>query len=210
MQTLLRIDSSARLDASHSRALGDHFVARAREQFPNVAVRLRDLQTRPIEHITQDTIAGFYQTPEMMTDADKAATALSDTLIDELQAADTLLITAPMYNFSVPANLKAWIDQIVRIGKTFSYENGAFGGLVKTRTAYVCCAYGAAGYSEGGAFRAANFLEPYLDFLLKFLGVEAVHFISAEMLTADAATVAREIAAARSQIDAHLTALAAE
>lgn len=123
-------------------------------------------------------------------------------IIGEVQSADTILITVPMYNFSVPSALKAWIDQVVRINRTFSYEDGQFAGLVGANKAYVCCAYGAGGYGEGGDFAAANFLEPYLRFVLEFLGIEQVKFFSAEFLTADEATVQAAIDQAKAQIAA--------
>ncbi len=211
MASLLRIDASSRQQDSHSRSLGDHFQKRWLDKYPEKSgwlsrsskssVVYRDLLSPPIGHIAQSTITGFYATPEAMTSDLTAATALSDQLIDELQKADTLLITTPIYNFSVPSALKAWIDQIVRIGHTFSYDGEAFGGLVKVRQACVVCAYGASGYLEGGGFRGANFLETYLAFILDFLGIKEIRFISAESLTGDEATVHAEIKRARTDID---------
>lgn len=204
MKHLLRIDASARTDASHSRALGNFLLECAQAQSSELVVRTRDLSTEPVEQIQQTTITGFYTPDDQMTDELQSATALSDKLIDEVQWADTILITVPMYNFSVPSALKAWVDQIVRINRTFSYVDGQFSGLVGARKAYVCCAYGAGGYLEGGDFAAANFLEPYLRFVLEFLGIEQVKFFSAEFLTADEATVQAAIDQAKAQISAEL------
>jgi len=201
MQRILRVDSSSRVTGSQSRALGDYFESRWKGIRPDGQIVRRDLAKEPIEQIRQNTIAGFYSPPEAMTQELKSATALSDRLIAEVQAADTLLITAPIYNFGVPAALKAWIDQIVRIGHTFSYDGTSFGGLAKPNAAVICAAYGANGYQTGGPFRAANFLEPYLDFLLKFLGVGRVEFVSVQATTADTPTVEAGIAAAQRDID---------
>ncbi|MGH1351454.1 MAG: FMN-dependent NADH-azoreductase [Methyloligellaceae bacterium] len=211
MTSLLRIDASSRQQDSHSRSLGDYFQKRWLEKYPEKNGWLsakrksnlvyRDLLSPPIGHIAQSTITGFYTPPEAMTSDLSAATALSDQLIDELQKADTLLITTPIYNFSVPSSLKAWIDQIVRIGHTFSFDGQSFGGLVKVRQACVICAYGASGYLEGGDFRGANFLELYLAFILDFLGIKDVRFISAESLTGDEATVQTALEKARTDID---------
>ncbi len=201
MQKILRVDSSSRMTGSRSRELGDYFETKWTSVRPNGQIVRRDLAKEPIEQIRQDTITGFYTPADSMTVGLKAATALSDKLIGELQAADTVLITSPIYNFGVPASLKAWIDQIVRIGHTFSFDGANFGGLAKPGTAIVCAAYGASGYEEGGSFRTANFLEPYLDFLLKFLGIATVHFVTIQATTADAAMVEAGMAQAKADVD---------
>lgn len=202
MTNFLRIDASSRINDSHSRKLGDYFVEQWLALHPTSHIVKRDLITQPIEQIKQTTIAGFYTPAEELTLKLKSATALSDQLIQELQTADALLITAPMYNFSVPAALKAWIDQVVRIGHTFSYDGRTFGGLVNADRAYVICAYGAAGYVGSGAFASANFLAPYLQFLLNFLGVPEVHIVSLEATTGDEQTVEAAITQAKRDIDA--------
>ena len=151
MSTLLRIDSSARHAGSRSRQLGDDFAALWQTRHPSGRIVTRDLATDPVSQINERTIAGFYSPQEALTADLRVATAVSDTLIAELRAADTLLITAPMYNFTVPAALKAWIDQIVRIGHTFAYDGSSFTGLVTGKRLVVACAYGSAGYLADGA-----------------------------------------------------------
>lgn len=200
MSHILRIDASARTTDSHSRRLGDYFVHRWLAEHPDDKVTLRDLASSAIEQIRQPTITGFYTPPDDINDALIAATALSDTLISEVQAADVLLITTPMYNFTVPASLKSWIDQVVRIGHTFSYDGESFGGLVNAKQAYVVCAYGATGYLPDDAFASANFLEPYLRFLLMFLGIEQVDFVSVEATTGDPNTVNENLSKAKASI----------
>lgn len=209
MQRILRVDSSSRVTGSQSRELGDYFETKWDAVRPDGEIVRRDLAKEPIEQIRQDTITGFYTPADGMTAALKTATALSDKLIGEVQAADTVLITTPIYNFGVPASLKAWIDQVVRIGHTFSFDGTDFGGLAKPDTAIVCAAYGASGYEDGGPFRAANFLEPYLDFLLRFLGIPTVHFITVQATTADAATVEAGMAQAKADVDRVITSVAA-
>ena len=202
MPTLLRIDSSSRLEGSHSSKLADHAEARWREANPQGAVIRRHVGNDPIPVLSQDTITGSFSPEADLTDDLREATALSDQLIDELQSAETLLLAVPIYNFSVPAALKCWIDQVTRIGRTFAYEEGAFRGLTKTRRAVVICAYGAEGYLEGGPFEAANFLEPYLRFLLAFLGIEDVQFVSVQATTADEATVSENLSKAEAALAA--------
>jgi FMN-dependent NADH-azoreductase len=167
MTQILRIDSSSRVEGSHSRELADYFQAAWLKKYPEDRVIVRDVVKNPAPHIADLTIAGFYTPPEQQTEAMKQAIALSDELVDELQSADVLLLSVPMYNFSVPSALKAWIDQIVRIGRTFAYDGTNFTGLVTVKQAYVICAYGAGGYTDGGAFSAFNFLEPYLRHYVK-------------------------------------------
>ena len=198
MPTLLRIDSSSRRDASHSRALADAFEAAWSSRFPDATIIRRDLAANPIAHIHETTIAGFYAPAEKLDDTLKAAVALSDRLIEEVNAADTILIATPMYNFTVPSALKSWIDQIVRINRTFSYDGTNFTGLVKAKRVVVVTAFGAGGY--GGALASANFVTPYLKFLFGFLGVADVTVIPAEATTADVATVASNIDRAKAEI----------
>ena len=201
MTTILRIDSSSRASASQSRGLGDHFEKTWRAHHPETKVVRRDLTANPVPHIVDQTIAGYYTPAEQMTAELRTATALSDQLITELQSANILLLTVPMYNFSIPSSLKAWIDQIVRIGYTFSYDGKTFGGLVRVQQAYVLCAYGAGGYTDGGPFSGYNFLQPYLNALLSFLGISKVQFFSVQATTADASTVANNMEMAKRQID---------
>lgn len=199
MTLLLRINSSSRHIGSHSTAVADHFETCFREKHADCHVITRHVADGSIPIISQKTIEGFYTPPEAMSAELSEATALSDKLIEELQNADTLLITAPIYNFSVPAALKVWIDQVVRMGHTFAYENGAFQGLAKARRAVVVCTYGAEGYLEGQPFAAANFVEPYLKFLLSFLGINDIRFISVQGTTADPVTVQANIDAAKAE-----------
>ena len=198
MPSLLRIDASSRLNGSHSRALADAFQLAWSARFPGETIIRRDLAANPIGHIHETTIAGFYTPPEGLDDRLKGAVALSDELISELNAADTVLIATPMYNFSVPSALKSWIDQVVRINRTFSYDGKSFLGLVKAKRVIVVAAFGAGGYS--GALAAADFVTPYLKFLFGFLGVSDVTVIPAEATTADAATVASNIDRAKTDI----------
>jgi FMN-dependent NADH-azoreductase len=193
MSQILRIDSSSRVQGSHSREIADYFETAWLKKHPSDQVIVRDLVKTPLPHIADIAIAGFYTPKEQHTEAMKTAVALSDELINELQSADVLLLSVPMYNFSVPSALKAWIDQIVRIGQTFAYDGTNFTGLVTVKRAYVICAYGASGYTDGGAFSAFNFLEPYLRSLLSFLGIPAIQFFNLQATTADQTTLEENI-----------------
>jgi FMN-dependent NADH-azoreductase len=180
MSRILRINSSSRQAGSHSKELADFFQETWLRQHPNDEFIVRDLAQTPIPHISDITIAGFYTPKEQHTDEIKAATALSDELIAELLSADVLLFSVPIYNFSIPSGLKAYIDQIVRAGYTFGFDpEKGFYGLVNNKRAFITAAYGASGYFDGD-LRSLNFLEPYLKALLSFLGVSDVTFFSVE------------------------------
>jgi len=198
MPSLLRLDASSRRDDSHSRALGDAFEAAWSARFPGSTVVRRDLVANPIPHIQEKTITGFYTPADKLDESLKNAVALSDALIDEMNAADTILIATPMYNFSLPSALKSWIDQIVRINRTFSHDERGFTGLAKVRRVVVVAAFGARGYDS--VLASADFVTPYLKFLFGFLGVPDVTVIPAEATTADAATVATNIGRAKADI----------
>lgn len=202
MTRLLRIDSSSRTTGSHSSQLADQAEAMWRDANPQGQVVHRHLGRDPIPVLSQETITGFFSPQEKLTSDLQEATALSDQLIDELQTADMLLLAVPIYNFSVPATLKCWIDQITRIGHTFAYEDGAFRGLTKTKRAVVICAYGADGYLEGQPFEAANFLDPYLRFLLSFLGIGDVQMVSVQATTADEQIVSSNLAQSAADVSA--------
>ncbi|KPH77387.1 FMN-dependent NADH-azoreductase [Bosea vaviloviae] len=206
MTRILRIDSSARDSGSISRLVGDHLEARLVTTLPDTRIARRDLASTPLPHISNPTITGYYTPADQMTAELHDATALSDELIQELRSAEVLILTVPMYNFSIPSALKAWIDQVVRIGHTFSYDGVRFSGLLTGKRAYVICAYGASGYAAGGAFSAANFVDPYLRFLLSFLGIEDVTFVAVEATTAGEATLAANVDAAKRAINSALEA----
>ncbi|MEO1035799.1 MAG: NAD(P)H-dependent oxidoreductase [Pseudomonadota bacterium] len=200
MPQLLRIDASARPTESVSRQLADSVETRWVTQTGG-NVQRRDVGLTPPTAIHDETITGFYTPIDAMTPTLAAATAESDALIDELQNADALLLASPVYNFTVPAGLKAWIDQIVRIGRTFAYDGQAFTGLAKPQRAYLCLSYGATGYLNDGPLASADFLAPYLTFLLGFLGIAHVETFAVEGTTGDPLT----LATARSTLEQRIT-----
>jgi FMN-dependent NADH-azoreductase len=201
MKNMLRIDSSTRSEGSISRDLGTHFERTWLAQHPGASVVHRDVALEPIEHIRNLTVAGYYTPTDQLTPELIEATAQSDALIAELEAADTVLITTPMYNFSIPSSLKAWVDQIVRIHKTFSYDGSSFNGLLTGKKAYVIVAYGASGYMAGEGFAAANFVESYLRFILNFLGISDVQFFHAQATTAAPEIAAQHKAQVQTEIE---------
>ena len=206
MTRILRIDASSRTEGSHSRKYADRFLESWFRTHPDDELVVRDLIHSPIEHISATTITGFYAPPEQFTPEMKSATAISDQLITELRDADMLLISVPMYNFSLPSALKAWLDQIVRIGHTFSFSpDSGFSGLLTGKRAIIVATYGASFSSE--AMRPMDFLTPYLKALLGFLGFQSVEVITLEGTSIDPAAFEHSQTVAQAQI-ARLTATA--
>jgi FMN-dependent NADH-azoreductase len=199
MTRLLRIDASSRTDDSYSRQLTDQFLDHWFQAHPDDELVVRDLVRYPVPHIAQETITGFYTPAEQFSDGLRQATALSDELITELKAADLVLISTPMYNFTLPSALKAWVDHVVRIGHTFSFSpDSGFAGLLQDKRAVVVTASGAAFSSE--TMQPMDFLTPYLKTLLGFLGFQKVDVITLEGTTIDEAALTRSQATAQEQI----------
>ena len=174
---LLQIDSSART-SSVTRRLTAKFAEEWRKNHPDGEVIRRDLSATFLPLIT-DAWAATQVDDSKRTPAERSYLATSDELIGELQAADTVVIGAPMYNFTIPAPLKAWIDQVVRLGKTVIYgPNGPQGLLAKKKVVVITSRGGA--YEKGTAKEAYDFQEPYLRHVLGFMGLTDVTFIHAE------------------------------
>ena len=174
MPSLLRIDSSPRGAGSHSKFIADTVQKQLLIKTTDLKNRQRDLSLQKIPSISQDTITGFFTPKENFTPELDDATSLSDQLISEVKETDTILISAPIYNFGVPSSLKAWIDQIVRVNETFSFDETGFAGLIREKKAILALSYGAQGYVGNGDLSSMNFFEPYLVTLLKFIGIEDI------------------------------------
>jgi FMN-dependent NADH-azoreductase len=191
---LLRIDSSART-ASVTRQLTARAAEEWKANYPGGEVFYRDLSVTQLPPITDDWSATHLEASKL-SPAQQSYLSTSDQLIEELRAADTIVIGAPMYNFSISSPLKAWIDQIVRIGKTFSYGPNSPRGLLETKKVIVITARGGA-YEKGTAREAFDFQEPYLRHILGFIGLTDVTFIHAENQSRDQAAASLESAAER-------------
>lgn len=178
MSTLLHIDASPRGDYSISRKLSSAFVESWKKAHTGGKVIRRDLTTSNLTFVDIDWIIGAFSTPDQITDGHRSALALSDTLIAEVLQADHIVIGTPMYNFSVPAVLKAWIDHIVRIGKTFSVGASGLEGLAKGRKVTVMIASGSS-YASGSPFASYDKESEYLKTIFGFIGITDVDFVMA-------------------------------
>ena len=197
MSTVLVLTSSVLGEASVSNRLVEEVVARLRSQEPDLHVIARDLGRNPLPHLTIDAAVALRGGDP--ANADQAeARALSDNLVAELKAANTVIIGAPMYNFGIPSTLKSWFDHVLRAGVTFQYSASGAAGLLKEKRAIVIESRGGL-YSEGPA-QAMDAQEPHLRALLGFMGITDVTFIRAERLALGAEAHELAIGAARARI----------
>ena len=178
MASLLKIDVSPRGDASYSRQLGSTFFQAWQAANPGATVTTRDLAKQQPTYVDLQWIAGAFSPPEQLTDEHKAALQLSNDIVAEVQAADTVLITTPMYNFQVPAVLKAWIDHLVRVGLTVNYTAEGPVGQLKGKKVVVIVA-GAGSYDKGTPAESYDHLSPYLRFVFGFIGITDVEIVVA-------------------------------
>jgi FMN-dependent NADH-azoreductase len=177
MPTLLALDVSPRGERSISRALGKRFVEDWQALNPDGSVIYRDLNAPRIPYMDNDWIAGVYAPPEVeRTPEMQKALALSAELIAELQGADVLFISTPMYNFTIPAVLKSWIDYVVRPGYTFRLAPGWPGMLANKKARLIVVSRDTYNPAES---EASDFVTPVLRKALNFIGVDDVEVVRA-------------------------------
>jgi FMN-dependent NADH-azoreductase len=196
MHRLLFVTSSLFAEASKSRLIGAEFVAAWRLAHPGTTVVERVLSPTTMPHLTQATLGAVATPAESRTAEQRAAAAFADALIAEVEAADVVVIAAPMYNFSISSTLKAWVDHIARAGRTFRYSASGPEGLLRGKKVFVTTARGGF-YGADSPAMALDFQEPYLRAVLGFLGMTDVTFVHAEGLNIDPDTAARGLAEAR-------------
>lgn len=195
----LRVDASGRGEASVTRGLVDGLLEHLEESV-DLELTTRDLASG-MPFVNAAWIDANFTAGGERSAAQRAALATSDALVEELVAADVVIIGAPMYNFGIPASLKAWIDMIARARLTFRYTPNGPEGLLRGKKAYLVMASGGVAIDSG-----ADFATPYLRYALGFLGITDVEVIAAERIEAqgdDAFAAAREqTAAAASRVAA--------
>ncbi len=178
MASLLKIDVSPRGDHSVSRKLGNQFVAQFQQTNAGATVVTRDLATTTIPFVDLPWIGAAYTPEEARTPEHKTALKLGDEFIAEIMAADHILLTTPMYNFAVPAVLKAWIDHVVRVGVTFKVTpEGAYVGLIPGKKVTVIIA--SAGDYSAPPMDGYNAEKSYLKQIFGFIGITDVSFLDA-------------------------------
>ncbi|WP_374524590.1 FMN-dependent NADH-azoreductase [Sphingopyxis sp.] len=186
MSHILRIDASARNTGSTTRTLADQLERRLVEQSYGATVTRRDLNVTPPAFLTENWVGASFTDEADRSDEQKALLASSEELITELEAADTIVITAPIYNFAIPATLKAWIDQVARARRTFRYTESGPEGLLKGKRAYIVFASG--GVPLGSA---VDFASGYLRHVLGFIGITDVTIVAADGHQRDSEAIGR-------------------
>ncbi len=174
MTKVLVIQSSALNETSNTRLLTNKLLERLGRD-SKLDISTRDLAQNPLPHLSDRTLGAFFTPAEQRSEEQQQIIALSDELVTELMASEILIIAAPMYNFGVPSTLKAYFDHIARAGVTFKYTETGPVGLVQNTQAYIVTATG--GIHAG---TARDFVAPYVETFLRFLGINAVDTFAAE------------------------------
>ncbi|PHR63424.1 FMN-dependent NADH-azoreductase [Alcanivorax sp.] len=174
---ILVIKSSVFGDNGNSSALVNAQLDALKAQHPQATVVVRDLSTDPVPHLDGDRVSAFFTPPEQRNDEQQAVDAFSLALIEEVKAADHIVLGLPMYNFGIPSQLKSWIDHVARAGITFRYtENGPL-GLLDDKPVTVLAA-------RGGLYAGTenDTVTPYIKLFFGFIGITDVTFVYAEGL----------------------------
>jgi FMN-dependent NADH-azoreductase len=202
MRSVLLVACSPRFEASASRAAAELLLARLCARAPGLEVIRRDLAAAPPPFVDARFAAAMLVAQPDRSPAQAAALAESERLIGELETTAALVIATPMNNFTVPAVLKAWIDQVLRVERTFRRTPAGKIGCLRDRPAYVVVAAG--GRVSGTTARQPDFLTPYLTAVLATLGIAAPRFLYLEGLSGGAEAATRVAAATRAWLDAEL------
>ena len=196
MTTLLQINASLNNGNGQSSQLANQFVTGFQRSRPGTTILKRDVAaTDPVPHLSGERFGAFIAKPEDRTVAQHAVVAYSDTLINELQRADVIVLGLPMYNFGVPSQLKAYFDHIARAGVTFKYSDKGPVGLLTGKKAYVFAARG--GLYAGTPLDTQT---SYVRDFLRFVGISDVEFVYAEGLNVSPQSKEAGLAKAASEI----------
>lgn len=182
MPKVLIINASARNERSLSRTLTNTFVDSWKEKYPNDHITYREVGQENIPHVTEKWIAGAFKPDELRNAEDHEVLQLSNVLISELKDADVIVVGTPMYNWSVPSALKAYIDQVLRVNETVlvdkdNFEN-PYHGLLNDKKAYLLMVRGNAGYDPGEIHEHMDFQTNYLKTVFRIMGIEDVEHIA--------------------------------
>jgi FMN-dependent NADH-azoreductase len=197
MSKILLVTSSLFGENSKSSAVALQFINAWRAVHGGSTLTVRDANALP--HLNGEILSALATPPAQRNPAQETAATSADALIEEVEAADTMVIAAPMYNFSISSPLKAWIDHIVRAGRTFRYTASGPEGLLKGKKVVVVVSRGGV-YSGDSPARGMDFQEPYLRAVLGFLGLSDVTFIHAEGQSVSPEMAAQGMKAAQNAI----------
>jgi FMN-dependent NADH-azoreductase len=182
MTRILRVDASARAGRSLSRKLGDRFIEEWTAREPDVEVMMRDVGKTPPPIISEAWIAAVFNAE--MTAEQRELTRISDELISEVAAADVIVFTTPMYNYGMPASLKAWFDQVVRVNKTFTFDlargDRPLEPVLSGKPVVALTSWGEFGFGTGEVNEGGDMLVPHLRFASRYLGMSEFHHVGIE------------------------------
>ncbi len=197
MKKLLVINASARTDRSKSRLLTETFVDRWKNIHTNPIISFRELGTADIPHINEKWITASFKPGAARTSEDIEVLKTSDTYIAELRAADIIVLGSPMYNWSIPSTLKAYIDHVIRFNETWkpNLNNPAnpYTGLLENKTLVLLLSRGSSGYEEGEANAHMNFQSTYLKTVFNIIGISNIHMIAINGVSEDKEKLERSI-----------------
>jgi FMN-dependent NADH-azoreductase len=196
---LLHIDSSILGDHSVSRQLTKDTVAHWASNHPGTTVEYLDLAVDTPSHLSADSLGFRAPAGAELTDVQKRENVISEALVTQFLAADVIVVGAPLYNFSIPSQLKAWVDRIAQVGRTFKYTETGPQGLAGGKTVIVTSTRGGV-YSTNDWGRAAEHQESYLQTVFGFLGITDVRFVRAEGVAMGDAKKAEALAEAANGI----------
>ena len=198
--SILLVTSSPRGSASHSTRIATEFAQKLVAADPSAELVVRDLVANPLPHIDADYSTGIYTPAEARTPRQAEVVGVSDVVLDELFAADTVILATGFINFNISSTLKSWVDHIARSGKSFAYGEGGPKGLVTGKKVYIVLASGGI-YSEGAAVQFDHAI-PYLRGVLGFLGMTDVDVIRIEGVGMGPDAVTAALAKATAKVDA--------
>jgi len=182
MTTILQLEASARGEGSLSRGLARRFRTLWLEHEPGARFIRRDLGRNPPPLVSEAWIAAAFTPIPSRTPGQERILAQSDELISELERADVVVIATPMYNYGMPAALKAWFDQVIRVGRTFTFDLGRgdwpLAPVLSGKTLVVLSSRGEFGFEPGGVRQDMNHLDTHIATCAHYLGVEESHFIA--------------------------------
>ncbi|ASK28755.1 NAD(P)H dehydrogenase [Chryseobacterium sp. T16E-39] len=182
MNKVLIINASVRNERSYSRKLSQLFVDNWQSKYPEDLFTYREVGTELIPGIDESWIAGAFTKPADRTEENQKALKLSDELVDELKAHDLYVIATPMYNWSLPSGLKAYIDQVMRFNKTWKFRSGVpdgdYVGLLENKKIFILSSRGDTGYGEGEKNEHMNFQTTYLKFIFGIMGIKDITVFS--------------------------------
>lgn len=176
---VLQIDSSVLSASSVSRQLTKSIAESLQQQNANLKLTYRDVSSNPINHLSSEILTSRFIDASEWSEEQKAEAKLNETLLNELFAADVVIIGAPMYNFAIPTQLKSWLDRVLVAGRTFKYTEQGPVGLLENKRAIIASSRGGM-YSTSEAGKMMDFQEDYLRTALGFIGITDIEIIRAE------------------------------